>query len=77
MFLPPAYVAEAIRKDMTPRQAWDVIGARIIGEGKADKCRPLINWLKLAMTKVRATGMSVLATAEPAAVMGDEVLFAH
>ena len=37
----------------------------------------MINWLKLALTKVRASGMSVLATAEPAAVMGDEILFDH
>ena len=76
-YLPPPYVKHAIGGDLTPRMALERIVGAVVQDGKEEVCRPLINWLKVAMTRGTLGGSSDLATDSPTAPLMDTVLREH
>jgi len=50
VYLPTRYLSRVIKHYLNPQEVCTTIGAEIIVEGKVDECRPLLNWLKCAMT---------------------------
>jgi hypothetical protein len=52
---------------MTPRQAWARVRGSIVTDGLEQECGPLIDWLRVALTRRVANQGSTLAQAPPAA----------
>ena len=67
----------AISGDLTPRMALERIVGAVVQDGKEEVSRPLINWLKVAMTRGTMGGASDLATNSPSAPLMDRVLREH
>ena len=57
----PMFVSMMIEAELTPRQAWDRLGGAIFDAGKEVECCPLLNWLKVAITRHSAGALSRLA----------------
>lgn len=51
IYVPPPFVSLVMHQDFTPRQAWGILGGAIVPAGKEFECRPLLNWLKVALTR--------------------------
>ena len=50
MIIPHRYVSLVLNTNLTPRQAWDRIYPALTRDNKVDECRPLLNFLKAALT---------------------------
>ena len=77
VYLPQAYVPQALEQDLTPRAAWETIGAQVISDHREEACKPLLDWLRVALVRQVGSRGSVLAQEAPRAVLVDEQLYRH
>ena len=68
MYLPAKYVQLALGKVQTPREAWDCLGGAIRGEPQQiqQDLKPLLDWLKAALTRFDATDVPAAHLGPPA-----------
>lgn len=45
VYLPQAYILQALGQDLTPRAVWETIGAQVITDGREEACKLLLDWL--------------------------------
>jgi hypothetical protein len=67
VFVPNRYMTMLLDDAMTPRQAWDRIRGAVVTDGLEVECAPLLDWLRIALTRRVANQGSTLAQAPPAA----------
>ena len=78
IYLPPKYVPLMITGPVTPRLAWEMLRGQIVIDGIEEDCKPLIQWLQLALTgQVNDPNLSVLDTVHPTAPVADATLMEH
>jgi hypothetical protein len=51
MLLPFCYMRLLLRRPLTPREAWIQLAGAIYANGKQDACAPLIDWLRVVVTR--------------------------
>ena len=62
VYVPPMFVNVLLEEEVTPRQAWEQLGGAIRDAQMEDECRPLLNWLKVALTRREEGASSILST---------------
>ena len=62
---------------MTARQAWDQVRGAIIDLGIEEECKPLVDWLRVSLTRRAYGGRSVISVADVIAPVADELLMLH
>jgi hypothetical protein len=69
MYLPPNYVAAALATPfLTPRQAWEVIGAKITSNPNIETVghlAPLVDWLRVALVNDPTESPSIMVALDP------------
>ena len=69
MYLPPQFVALALgRPSLTPRQAWELLGALIVNQPSTEMAKelaPLVNWLCVALVQDLAEAPSIRIALDP------------
>jgi hypothetical protein len=66
VYVPNRYMTMLLDDAMTPRQAWGRIRGTVVTDGLEIECRPLLDWLRVALTRRVANQGSTLAQAPPA-----------
>jgi hypothetical protein len=66
MLLPTKYVPRVLDMGLSPKDAWLRIQGSMEAHGEMLACAPLIDWLRVAMTRQVANQPSRLATGHPA-----------
>lgn len=73
--VPPAYVPLFLTAPPPPRQAWELVRAQIVVDGRDAACEPLIDYLRLALTIVNTGDTeSPIAIAPPMAPLANNFL---
>jgi hypothetical protein len=67
VFIPNRYMAMLLDDNMSPREAWQQIRGALVNDRMEQDCAPLMDWLRVAITRRAANQGSVLAQASPAA----------
>jgi hypothetical protein len=67
MAIPPRYVTILLENSLSPRDAWLRLKGAIETAGQMAACAPLINWLRIALTRPAANTASRLCNPYPAA----------
>ena len=62
---------------MTARQAWDRVRGAIIDLGIEEECKPLVDWIRVALTRQADGGRPVISVADVIAPVADELLMLH
>ena len=62
---------------MTARQAWDLVRGAIIDHGIEEECKPLVDWLRVSLTRRADGGRPVISVADVIAPVADELLMLH
>ena len=62
VYLPPMFVSMMLESEMSPRHAWEHLGGVIVNENKLVECKPIIDWIKVALTRQFLDHPSRLAT---------------
>ena len=75
IFVPGPYVPLVIGNDLTPRELWVRLAGAIQADQRETACRPLLDWLRVAVTDPGA-GASAVGTAVPAVIAPDPPLAA-
>ena len=74
-YVPPAYVPLFLAGPTSPRAAWETVRAQIVTNNKVAACQPLIDFLRVALTRVNdqnhATGITL---PPPIAPLADALL---
>lgn len=65
VFLPQRFMNLFMNQSLTPRQAWNVLRPAVAAQGLAVECEPLIDWLRVALTRRVAGGVSALSREAP------------
>ena len=76
-FVPPAFVPAFLASQLTPKEAWQQVGSRIINENREADCVALLDFLRVAMTRSGVGQLSSLAVQAPTAPVADAVLLSH
>ena len=77
IYLPPMFVSLMLEDEMTPREAWDRLGNAIRVEGKLIECKPLVDWLKVALTRESRGNPSRLVNVSLTAPLSNRTLMEH
>lgn len=73
--VPPAYVPLFLTAPLSPRQAWELVRAQIVADGRDTACEPLIDYLRLALTIVNTGDTeSPISITPPTAPLADNFL---
>jgi hypothetical protein len=67
VYIPNLHMTMSLGDTMTPRQAWARVRGSIVTDGLEQECGPLLEWLRVALTRRVANQGSTLAQAPPAA----------
>ncbi len=67
VYVPNRHMTMLLSDTMTPRQAWARIRGLIVTDGLEQECGPLIDWLRVSLTRRLANQGSTLAQATPVA----------
>ena len=62
---------------MTARQAWDRVRGAIIDLGIEVECKPLVDWLRVSLTRQADGGRPVISVADVISPVADELLMLH
>ena len=73
-FVPPAFVPAFLASQLTPKEAWQQVGSRIINENREADCVALLDFLRVAMTRSGVGQLSSLAVQAPTAPVANVVL---
>jgi len=76
-FVPPAFVPAFLASQLTPKEAWQQVGSRIINENREADCVALLDFLRVSMTRSGVGLLSSLAVQAPTAPVADAVLLNH
>ena len=77
VYLPPMFVSTMIDEEMSPREAWFRLGGAISSEGKLVECKPVIDWLKVALTRASNGNPSRLVSTPLTAPLSNRTLMEH
>ena len=77
VYVPPPYVDLVMNKELSPREAYLRLSGAIAGDERQVACRPLLNWLKVALTTPGMGEQSPLLIDCPTAPVADETLHRH
>ena len=77
VYVPPPLVGHILGRVLTARQAWDQVRGVIIDLSIEEGCKPLINWLHVALTFRADGGRPVISVADVIAPVADELLMIH
>jgi len=77
-YVPPSYVPLLLGGPMSPRDAWQVLRGQLQVEGNELSCKPLVDFLRAAITLSQANPLlPLLSTPAPAPPLADEQLMLH
>ena len=62
---------------MTARQAWDQVRGAIFDLGIKEECKPLVNWLRVALTRRVGGGRPVISVSDVIAPVANEILMLY
>jgi hypothetical protein len=67
MYVPGNYLPLLLAPQMTPKEALISINAEAVSQGEQDVLKPLIDWLRVAVTRTAVDGatMSLVARTHP------------
>ena len=77
MYVPPAYVHLLLATPLTPREAYLRLGGAIRGDNRTAACQPLIDFLRVALTRNAIDQGSSILQDTPTAPVADETLHLH
>lgn len=76
-YLQPMFVSMTLEAEITPRQACECLGGFIVNKNKEAKCKPILDWIKVALTQPSHDQQSRLATAPLTAPLSNCTLMEH
>ena len=77
VYVPPPLVGHLLGRELTARQAWDQVRGAIIDLGIQVECKPLVNWLRVSLTRRADGGRPVISVSDMIAPVADELLMLH
>ena len=60
IFLPSPYISLFLDRELTPKEAWLQLRARIVADNKSIECAPLLTWLQAVLTQTANQGPSLV-----------------
>ena len=77
VYVHPPLVGHLLCQELTARQAWDRVRGAIIDLGIEVECKPLVDWLRVSLTR-RADGeRPVISVADVIAPVANKLLMLH
>ena len=64
VYVPPPLVGHLLGRELTERQAWDRVRGSIIDLSIEEECKPLVDWLRVALTCRVDRGRPVIGVAD-------------
>ena len=77
VYVPTPYVGLLLSGDLTPVEAWQRLQGAIVNAAAEDACRPIVNWLRAALTRSGPDAPSTLLLPDPLAPLPDALLLEH
>ena len=77
VYVPAPYVGLLLSGDLTPVEAWQRLRGAIVDAAAEDACRPIVNWLRAALTRSVPDALSTLVVPDPSAPLPDAILLEH
>ena len=79
VYIPPPLVGAILTTPMTPRRAWTVLGGIIRGldADTQNHCAPILNWLRVCLTREAIDRASTIRIEGPATPRSDAMLLRH
>jgi hypothetical protein len=77
MYVPPRYVSIFLEEDLSPRVAYETFLAAATTNNDVGDCAPLLQWLRLALTREAIGGASTLMLVPPSVPLADRTLIQH
>lgn len=74
VYLSRTIVQLILEMEVTLRQGSKKLGGTVRSVGKKVKCKPILNWIKVALTRGVANRSSSLASSDPLALLADRGL---
>ena len=63
--------------DLTPVEAWQRLRGAIVDVAAEDACRPIVDWLRAALTRSGPDALSALTVTDPSAPLPNALLLEH
>ena len=70
-------VGHLLGRELTARQAWDRVRGTIIDLGIEVECKPLVDWLRVSLTRRADGGRPVISVADVIAPVSNELLMLY
>jgi hypothetical protein len=77
MYVPPRYISLFLDADLSPRAGYETFAAAATSNNDVVNCAPLLQWLRLALTRDGAATASVLVQPIPTVPLADAQLIQH
>jgi hypothetical protein len=77
MYVPPRYVTLFLENDLTPREGYETFLAAATANNDVGDCAPLLQWMRLALTRTAVGQASTLARPPPTVPLADATLIEH
>ena len=77
VYVPAPYVGLLLGGDLTPVEAWQRLRGATVDAAAEDACRPIINWLRAALTRSGPDTLSTLVVPDPSAPFPNALLLEH
>ena len=77
VYVPPPLVGHLLGQKFTARQAWDRVRGAIIDLGIDLECKPLVNWLRVSLTRRADGGRPVISVADVIETVANKFLMLH
>ena len=77
VYVPAPYVGLLLSGDLTPVEAWQRLRGSIVDAAAEDTCRPIVDWLRAALTRLVPDALSTLVVPDPSAPLPNAILLEH
>ena len=77
VYVPAPYVSLLLGGDLTPVEAWQRLRGAIVDATAEDACRPIVDWLRAALTRLGPDSPSTLVVPDPLAPLPGALLLEH
>ena len=77
VYVPAPFVGLLLGQDLTPVQAWNRVRGAVVDAGAEASSKPLVDWLRVALTRAAPNAYPMLRVDEPAAPLPDVLLLQH
>jgi hypothetical protein len=77
MYVPPRYLSIFLEEDLSPRVAYETFLAAATANNNAGDCAPLLQWLRLTLTRGAVGDASTLMLVPPSVPLADRTLIQH